>query len=120
MNRNINFLIWNFFLALLLWRGIEGNKTAQYIFAGVHWFGVSILIIYLFAISKVKEIKATKTTTSKTSLWFSIPVSIGFFSALIWFGWIWTAVAVALEFCFINELKELCEKKKLEVSAEKQ
>jgi|LakMenE18May11ns_1017448.scaffolds.fasta_scaffold9959669_13 hypothetical protein len=116
MNKNISYLLFNFFLALLLWKGIEGNKTAQYIYVGFNWLGVWIISFNVYALNSIKKIESVKMSRPSTSLWVSIPVTVGFFCTLIWFGWIWTAVAVVLEFYFVQEYAELYDKKKLEVS----
>lgn len=101
------FLFWNFFLALLLWKGFEGNKTAQYIFAGLNWFGVINMVISFCHFKTTKEAIDIKPT----SFWLSVPVTVGFIVTLVWHGWIWTSVAVALELILISEYVNVYKKK---------
>jgi hypothetical protein len=105
------YLIWNLFFALLLWKGIEGNKTAQYIFICSNWLSVVVLFFATHIIKKVDFLKVEVTNAKKVTQWITIPIAIGFFTALIWYGWIWTSVAIILEFVFVDEFKTACLKK---------
>lgn len=115
----LNYLVYNLFFALILWKGIEGNKTAQSIFIVYHWLAVSLLCFACGFISKTTDIKYLKNNIEKgiVMTWLSSIVTIGFISTLVYYNWIWTAFAVLMEFSLAVSFKSNMKKRYEELTA---
>lgn len=105
---SLQYYIWNIFIAFILWKGVQGNHGAQYLYVSLQWFFVSVLCISHVMINMstiVDKFKDTKLEFNKFKTFIVYAVEIAFFFTLLWYNWFWTAFAILLQFTLVRSLK---------------
>jgi hypothetical protein len=113
------YYIWNIFMAIVLWKGVQGDHAAQYLYVSLQWFFVSFLCIahlminHPTIIGKLKVgLKDAKLGANKLKTFIVYAVDIAFFFTLLWYDWLWTAFAILLHFALVTSLKTEIKKLK--------
>ena len=110
----LQYYIWNIFTAFLLWKGVQGNHGAQYLYVSLQWFFVSTLCISYAMVNQSKiAYKLNQTTMgfNRFKSFIVYAVEFAFFFTLLWYNWFWTAFAVLLQFTLVRSLKAEIKKK---------
>jgi hypothetical protein len=105
---SLQYYIWNIFIAFILWKGVQGNQGAQYLYVSLQWFFVSVLCICHVMINHsviVNKFKHTKLEFNKFKTFIVYAVEIAFLFTLLWYNWFWTAFAILLQFTLVRSLK---------------
>jgi len=113
---NLQYFIWNIFILFILCKGIQGNHGAQYLYVTLQWFFVFVLcvchvIINMEGIKTIHKFKNVDLNSTKYKTFITHTIEIIFFSILLWYGWVWTAFAVLLQYTLVRSLKSELKKK---------
>ena len=101
--RTLNFLIYNALLALLFWKGVDGNVLAQKIFSCLIWVPVFFLVFCNEEFVKIYY--KLHSEYSKINIWLNPIIVFAFLVAAIYFGWLWTSLGIMLKYLLTINFK---------------